>query len=193
MSRQTIATKVSADASQVAAKAARDSADALINSERAWILVEVQPANGGTLCKPTETTSYRGNPQTTVEVTLIIKNEGKSPAWITEYVVHLQIVNSFSKEPPVEFNWATLASLGPDPMAVGQESVLNGTLSCKGHLDKESGVDKELKFLVIYGFFKYRDPFSDARYTRLGYWITENRLHRIPRLGKGSYEWNDYT
>ena len=50
------------------------------------------------------------------------------------------------------------------------------------------------KFLVIYGYIKYRDIFSpDERETRFGYKITDDyRLERIS--GSGDFwQYNSYT
>ena len=164
-------TKLSTDAAKETAEAARLNADAFINSERSWIMVELEPMPGyGERIHRGWTTAA-----THVPVRVACRNEGRSPAWITEKRACLKIVDSIPPEPNLE----SIADVDPDldAVAVGKSArAWDVTLSCEGR----AGVEDHVTMLLIYGVVKYRDAFSRKHSTTFGYVLGVNdRLKRI--------------
>jgi hypothetical protein len=76
-------------------EAAKKSADAMINSERAWILVKVVHQVDGD-----EFPLTRSNgPDTRFCGEVILTNEGRSPCWITDVRLKFEIVESLPNIP----------------------------------------------------------------------------------------------
>jgi hypothetical protein len=85
LQKQTIAT-------ETAANAARDNTQVLLNSERAWILVET----GGI---PDNFESNQ-NSMGFLDIRPIIRNSGKTPGWITRGFIRYYLVPAGSQLPP---------------------------------------------------------------------------------------------
>jgi hypothetical protein len=152
-------------------------ADAMINSERAWIMVEVEPVPGAGPIWDGETMTREvmdlraGN--TTFTARIICKNDGKAPAWITEKHACLDIVDSLPKTP----DWGRIQpiQMEPEPLSVGQiGKPKDEALTCKR--PREQG-----KIVILYGIIKYRDTFRANRTTSFGYKVRDDgALERLP-------------
>lgn len=155
----------------------RQQTDVLINSERAWVMVEVEPVPGagpiwdGQTMTREITDLIVGN--TTFTARIICKNDGKAPAWITEKHACLDIVDVLPKTP----DWGRTQSIQiePEPLSVGQiGKPKDEALTCKRR--REIG-----KMVVLYGIIKYRDTFGDNRSTSFGYKVRDDGvLERLP-------------
>ncbi len=175
----------------IAAEAAKASADALINSERAWIMAqiiwsaEMPGAADPTRLRVIEGTGSEGE-TLSVDVHLIYKNDGRTPGWITERRILFRQVEMLPLPPQFEVLPGDHQVIGPEPLKVGGHGKVPAILTVAGR--REQG-----KKLVIYGFIKYRDVFEPERVTRFGYVITpNNRIERI--VGDGDWwQYNSYT
>jgi hypothetical protein len=169
-------------ASHAAANAAKSSADALISSERAWIMAElklVEPNAVSGITQPDNTI------WTHVHFDLICTNAGTTPAWIFEQSVCVEVTDRviFSNTP-----YPTPEILKPDgrhvqlfyqiwPVVKGDPPIQSrGTTKCKGWATRDNRL-----YTYIYGVVRYRDAFSPLRETYFGYVVTEDvTLNRIP-------------
>jgi hypothetical protein len=161
------------------ARAAKKSADALINAERAWIMVDIEWAN-----KRPYVVTHAG-PRTEIDILLICRNQGKSPAWITERQVKTVMVTVI---PPVpQMDGAEVLNYIEPLTANGPESKLRRRPCCEGLVQPEGPV------LLVYGVVKYRDVFRMNRETWFGYEISGAASD--PRLGRlaGYQEYNHCT
>jgi len=155
----------------------REQTGALINSERAWIMVDVDrvPGVGGLTDMQgiemgvgpvrTEATGFRAR--------IVCRNDGKTPAWITEKRAGLDILDSIPESP----DWSRTAQIqvAPEPISVGQASEPHDeTLFSKR--GRAPG-----KIIILYGIVKYRDPFGANRSTSFGYLVQDDgSLERLP-------------
>ena len=150
---------------------------ALINSERAWIMVDVDrvPGMGGIMDGhgiemgvgpvQTESTGFRAR--------IVCRNDGKTPAWITEKRAGLDILDSIPETP--DWSRTTQIQVVPEPISVGQASKpRDETLFSKR--GRALG-----KITILYGIVKYRDPFGANRTTSFGYQVRDDgSLERLP-------------
>jgi hypothetical protein len=161
---------------RTAANAAKVSADALINSERAWIMVDIDPVpglGGGRMLGGMENETH--TQVTSAQFRITCRNEGKTPAWITEKRACLKIMNG---SPPVnpDLNSTKVIQYEPEPLAVGKETRRDGSLTYEGW-------ENLGQITIIYGVIKYRDVFADSRSTVFGYVLTvDNRFERLTGL-----------
>jgi hypothetical protein len=158
-------------AAVTAANAAKNSADALIASERAWVMVDLEKVPGVGLVKGYS--SYEGR-NVSVRVKCICINQGKTPARIRNKQICLLLTTP--NEPlPINPNLAIeLFDSTPETLQSGQHSTRDWTLTCKG----DTGMGN---MVVVYGVVKYRHIFSDTEVrTTFGYRVTEDeRLERL--------------
>jgi hypothetical protein len=162
----------------------KDQTRALINSERAWIMVEVDrvPGMGGIIDGSrsemgvgpvhTENTAFRAR--------IVCKNDGKTPAWITEKWAGLDIIDSLPESP--DWKRTTLLEVAPEPLIVGEVGkAKDETLICKR--GRALG-----KMTILYGIVKYRDPFGANRATSFGYEVRDDGT--LERLQNPKYNEN---
>jgi hypothetical protein len=166
-----------------AADAAKASADALINSERAWLMVDLQWEGGGRSKLVNTSSLIQGTlvEKTAACVDSIILNNGRSPAWIIEKRINMAISENIPPEP--ELQLVPVSDPILEPIATSGKSTWHAEPGCKGKPDVG-------KITIIFGMIKYRDIFNKTRETRFGYMVSPGRdLERIP-----SYpEYNKYT
>lgn len=153
--------------------AVKASTDALINSERAWIMVEVEPmGNVGGIFDGEEIVRDIITHSTTADIRIISRNDGKTPAWITQISVGIDVVDSLPAKP----NWdiAEVVKAEPEPVSVGASSKLEvKDLNC--NKARDSGI-----MIVIYGIVEYRDIFAGGRSTTFGYRVSvDGRFARL--------------
>lgn len=177
---------------EIAAQSAQKSADALINSERAWIMADIAwAADVPHAPKPTTlrvcSSSGTEGKKFSIFVCLVCKNDGKTPAWITERSAWLGLFYNLPTTPdtkqPIAFTYSDL-----QPLSVGQSSTVQNEPTCKGDYPEVGG-----PALVIYGVVKYRDAFGSHE-TWYGYAIHGDPGAR-PRLERlaGYPEYNKNT
>ena len=87
--------RVSAKAASVSALASDKSAESLINSERAWIMAELVfsadlPAPAPTKSRIVYGDSSDGRHTIAIDVCLICRNDGRTPAWISCTRIHFR-------------------------------------------------------------------------------------------------------
>jgi hypothetical protein len=166
------------EANHKSADAAHKSADALVSAERAWVMVEVHWATQrGQLFR---NESSDGTVRTMADVNLICRNQGKTPAWITERHIRIEVTDSVAPQPQLQ---GAEISYDPEPLAVGgADSFQHWSLIGDGWAG-------EGRFVLIYGVVKYRDVFSPSRETWFGY-IVKPDGHRLERIAHPEYNKN---
>lgn len=152
------------------AKAAKASADALENSERAWVMVNVYSRLGDSV--PIYNRSGADGIHTQAMVTIVAKNHGRSPAWI---VRHFQRFQSFDEIPRIPDFTQDLAT----PEFYSVPVTPNG-----GDYEKQCDLMYEGKRDIhrkdiVYGIVQYRDIFDRLRTTTYGYYLLGSSLERM--------------
>lgn len=151
-------TETTANAAMESAVAAKASADALINSERAWVMVSVGWAPGAEM-------GLEGTgPDYTVNITLRYKNDGKTPAWIIERRGCLRIIDGLNLSEKPDLEATEVLQHGTVSLAVGQVESLDTPLTCKGCPTFDNAT-------VVYGIVRYRNAFGGTGETYFGYKI----------------------
>jgi len=174
---QALKTHHAADAAKLSAKAAENSATAMINGERAWVMAEVKfPLGAGPL-------SFSGginDGSTITDFEVVVKNVGRTPAWIYEQVVQMTV----SKLPPApEFDETCQTNMGVYPVVQDEPATTwKPFVEAKGLPDLDGQP-------YIFGVVRYRDAFSDFRETYFGYVVRDHkRLERLPNPAYNKYK-----
>jgi hypothetical protein len=165
----------------IAAQAAKASADALMNSQRAWVMVDALFFDGSGIVQHTQ---GDGKVRTSATLKVILKNSGPTPAWIFEQFVRLEVIDKviISEEvyPPPVFigpGFITQTNYQILPITSAQEPF-------KWRADVQGdgwATDTNALHTYIYGIVRYRDAFSSYRETYFGYSVRSNgALERIP-------------
>jgi hypothetical protein len=149
------------------------------NSERAWVMGEIewdQKKLPDGKAFVVEGDGSEGK-STGIWITLVCKNEGKSPGWIYEKRMKFELVKALDGRPNFEsaqFQWT-----GREPIGIGNAfphtTKVPRLVIAPGHAETDDT-------LVVYGIVKYRDIFGKARSTTVGYRITSDR--RLERLAE---------
>jgi len=145
--------------------AAKKSADALINTERAWIMVELEwvPGYLGRALGSRKNGDGEQTFNTSAPIRIKYTNEGKTIAWIDEKLACFQIVKRLPEEPDL----GVLEMLDPEPEWVGIKG--GGKLDRSFETDGQEGIDCAMS--VIWGVIKYRDAFNTRHETVFGFRI----------------------
>lgn len=152
----------------------------LINSERAWVTDTV--IWGGGPPQLFKMTDASGEHTSTV-VDLFWNNHGKTPAWVSEAHIKME-VTSAGPSPTPDLAGAEVF-YGPVPVIPGNPPRKDGhrfDLSCKGFANEKPWMT------LIYGVIKYRDVFTPAEKTWetwFGYRVVAN--HGLERLAHPEY------
>jgi hypothetical protein len=180
---QSVQTKKAAEAAKNSAEAANKNANALINSERAWIMVDVRFGRSHGLLH--ETPGAWGTEATSAELVVTLKNSGPTPAWVYEQFACLwvtdEIIQSAQFYPSPKFPFAMRGmghkNYGIYPISRGDDDVTwAATVSHEGWATPENGL-----YVYVFGVTWYRDAFNAFRETYWGYVVTDTRaLRRIP-------------
>lgn len=156
---------------EIAASAALRNAQAVIDAERAWVMVELGwiPGSAGRM----PGASIDRGPHTTVAIRFKYTNEGKTIAWIDEKLACFQIVKDLPKEPDL----SVLEMIDAEPEWIGSKA--------GGHLDQAleaAGEEGMVDISVVWGLIRYRDAFGKHE-TTFGFRIRpDNRFERIAGL-----------
>jgi hypothetical protein len=171
---------------RVSASASQQSMRVLINSERAWVMTEIQWEEKGWVGN-----IHKGEESVYFSGFLMCKNDGSSPAWITEMFARMIVadIDGYPKKPdfssPIVIGYDFLGAV-VEPLTVGKEHKFPIELRCSGKLVYP-------KIAIIYGYVRYADIFKEERYTGFGYTVgKDNMLCRIP-IGGDTAEYNRYT
>jgi hypothetical protein len=158
-------------------------ANALINSERAWVMVDVEWDTHKWADREAHVLegSGTGGDTTGIYVVLTCRNEGRSPAWIEEKRARFQIVDALPDTP--DLTSAEFVHARPEPIGVGKANKIPWQATATGH-------ESPGKMMVVYGVVKYRDIFDKFRETTFGYRITPSR--ELVRL-EGKRDYNKHT
>jgi hypothetical protein len=176
-------------ATRIAAEAAKKSADALIATERAWVMAQIDGdrrkwSDGNVHIVEGSGTS---GDSTGTWIILSCHNEGKSPAWIYEKRVKFDVVPKVHPAP--DFDSLPVTFSGREPIGIGQAAIPNVT---KLHrLEIAKGHAKPGDIMIIYGIVRYYDIFRERRTATFGYQITEDAEgYTLERLTEAAYNEN---
>jgi hypothetical protein len=160
-----------------AAEAAKASADSIINSERAWIFLDIALIGNVVHAQQHEPHITR------IRASYRYRNVGKSPAWITEMIFYSEIYNSGSLPKKPDIGSLGPFEYGPQPFEAG------GDKTCEQSWDVQ-GRPGSGNFTLVLGVIKYLDIFEKQRITVCGYMLSpdEKTLERI-----AGHEYNQYT
>src|SRR5580658_3735717 len=157
-------------ATQVAAVAAKQSADAAINSERAWVMVDVSWVSPDGP-KVVEGTSSSGGQGTGLYVRIVCSNRGKTPAQIVEKRI-CSFLNKIGVELPAEPNldYIDVFDFEPHYIQANEQWTKDTWVSAEGVRG-----NSEFSTLYIYGVVRYRHLFSEIpAQTTFGYKLVGN-------------------
>lgn len=151
----------------VQAKAALLTAKAMVNSERAWVMADLR-------WRDRVRTGRNNMDGQWADLDLFCKNDGRTPAWITEKFARLAIVTTIPEEPDFSsICHRDFHKICTEPLRVGGDSTISVDLACEGLREAE-------KTMIVYGFVRYRDVFSSDSETRFGYiFAHSDQLERI--------------
>lgn len=163
----------------------KKSTDALINSERSWIMTELDWQDGRNRIHVT--TERKGDSRVdTSRIYLVLrgKNEGRTPAWITAIKFWCTL---YFEAPPAKPDIAAdiaFSRLGPDPLGIGQPLIENLDLRYDGQRTQIASA------VIIYGVVEYRDVFGDHE-TWCGYTVRGDPEHVYLERLAGYREYNN--
>ena len=153
MEAQSASTKQAADAATVGALAAQQSAQVIINSERAWLLLEKGPT---------------GN-VTPGGIAFQFKNHGRTPAWITEINTALVL----SKRILLDIDPSVLEVRPFNNFVVVPGETTRPWVNNLKPLDAPPD-EFNATWVFFFGIVKYRDIFQQARETGFLFQFVEN-------------------
>src|SRR5712692_11835127 len=108
-------------------------AAALVNSERAWVMVDVEWDTAKWADRKAHVVegSGTGGDTTGIYVVLTCRNEGRSPAWIEEKRARFEIVEVLPDTP--DLSTAEFVQAGLEPVGVGRTNQSAWQAIAKGH------------------------------------------------------------
>jgi hypothetical protein len=166
MRKQTTILNESADATKRAADAALLNAQAVIDADRAWIMLDSFQPEGKDFWEIVRKNALSANPVPTY-VVVRFKNCGRTPAWLIESTVKLETseMNSskFSFDYGELFTRADGEPITPGestpPVQVQLEPIRAEYLT----VDDMVAIQEGREFLYLYGVLRYRDVFSERK------------------------------
>jgi hypothetical protein len=139
-----------AEATRESAEAATRSANSLIGIERAWLVPQG-------FIEPAELPSARLHPQQTVEFAACIRNCGRTPAWLSEWLCKALVADTTDIQAVLDYG-APHGHPGGMPFAPDQaENFLADLNPQPSALDD---IQAGRKHLYVYGVVRYRDIFG---------------------------------
>ena len=125
----------------------------LVTSERPWVTVPLawSPGYPGLFnhAHIEDGNTARGYNST---VRMTYKNDGRTPAWITERRACLKITRDMSLPPYPPLEDAEVVKCGPESLAAGEEKWFDTPLTCEGCQTLDN-------IALVYGIVKYRTAF----------------------------------
>lgn len=157
--------------------------------ERAWILAEVQwdkgrwPDGKAHVLHGRSSVMGAESTSTAVYVQLVCKNEGASPAWITEKRMGFAIGKDLPIRPALDM--AEIIQSGREPLGIGNT---DDPITKESTVSIGQGIADVGDVSVIYGVVKYEDIFGRQHTTMFGYRITPtNELKRLEGYAAYNY------
>ena len=169
------AAEKNADAARDAAMTSRISTEAMLNSERAWILAELGwNKDAGHVLEVSGMEKGKSIDTTNVCVKLTCRNEGRTPAWIDRVRGGCAIVNAetvaMSGDKSSALFFGSMGAVG-----AGKEDWRRLDLTCPGHR-------KANEFISVYVLVEYHDILGLTRETGVGHSILGNEIRRQDEL-----------
>jgi hypothetical protein len=153
------ATRISAEETKTAANAALLNAQAVINSERPWLLIQTNEIKDPFLI-PVEAGSRHA-----AHCIFSIKNWGRTPGIVFSEKVELQISDNPIALPDCKVYNVDWKRDNPLPFPPNESIPVEANLSPIGFITKKDsdGILSKDKFLWLCGFIRYRDTFERAK------------------------------
>jgi hypothetical protein len=160
----------------------RNNVNALVAGQRAWVMVDIELEPEGMVV------TESGNDRTyNVQVVMKYRNDGQTPAWITERRASLiGIADNLIPAQP-DLTGSEIIAQGTVPLAVGHRhgyGQVSTPLGCTAIATPDC-------MYLIYGVVRYRTAFNGTGKTTFGYRVTRG-WDRLERLD-GWPEWNENT
>lgn len=161
---------------EVTATAALESARAVVQSERAWIVVDASFVPGSPKVM-LHTDMVQDVRQSVASIRLLFLNEGKTLAWIDEVFARFQIIKDLPQSP----DRSVLELISEEPMLIGGQAPARSQ-SCD-YILVADGHQLDAQASVVWGVVKYRDTFGQHE-TVFGFQIVgrEKTIKRLPEL-----------
>jgi hypothetical protein len=156
------------------ARAAKDNADGLINSERAWLLIQMKfsspsARDGAYFWSDSRPLSVeevlRGDYLKPETAEYIIENYGRSPGWITSQWANVKIVKSINGLPEEAGYFSRPGSLLVEKSNQLIEPRGQKKRSIEIPASNLDSVSRRESFLYVYGIIKYRDVWNKEHET----------------------------
>lgn len=163
----------SANAAERAADAAKKSADAILNVERAWVFASVKHSETGPHSFAQGV--IEGVTTVTVFIDVVCTNEGKTPAWIIEKHLGMGFFDVIPETPPLVE--CQISQYEPEPLGAGKVAKwINLNPSCNGIMGQG-------QTMLIYGVVRYRHMFSEEiKHTTFGYVVSSGGIRNVPQF-----------
>lgn len=174
--------RLATESAKQSADAAKASADVLVNSERAWIIVNIRWTEGKVFFVHSTSINAKTAHETTgLDIDLLCINEGRCPAWIIEEKIRVEVV-PYPTFPPSFDPADTQFEERYELVGVRQQS--------ESPRRRVFGKGWNGKHAYVYGFVRYRDTFTlppkEPRITWFGF-----KVHQNGSIGRIlSYEYN---
>ncbi len=161
-------------------------ADAMINSERAWLLVDLERVPGVGVHETTGLNkSGIQTVQTTVYVRCVCSNHGRTAARVIEK--RCCLIQTDSDDPLPQTPNLDIDITDPIPHYLGTENPVTRDWAITGDALEFPG-----QMVVIYGVVKYKHLFSQEEvHTTFGYKLTAD--HKLERLTEDYRKYNENT
>jgi hypothetical protein len=181
-------TKNIAIAANSSADAAKKSADALVFSERAWVMADLRCSTASHFLHGDHTEN--GVAAQTLDITgleLTCVNDGNSPAWITEKAIRLVVMKPGENLPTnPTLTSKDIVQDHVEPLGPGRETKKVLDLRGEGRHSLNTAT-------LIYGVVRYRDIFKEERETWFCYQMTGYKTNYLLARIPGSPEYNRNT
>jgi hypothetical protein len=155
--------------------------DAMVNSERAWMQVDLGLGPNPAVI---ENTSGAGPVFTFITVSVKWLNVGRTPAWINLTQIGLMILPDEINAPASLPEAGDLSIIGPEMVGADKVFAQTGTVKALGRITREN-------VGLIYGKVSYFDIFRIHHTTTFGFFVQEDR--RIQRLPFVYPVYNEHT
>jgi hypothetical protein len=170
---------------QQTADAAKLNAEAFIKSERAWVVTRIEFTKGNIK----EGSTYDGHGafvKTTLNVVLICRNDGNTPAWILEQTMWCR---THTEAPPHKPDTTdpSFVDHGFQPISIGRQVETKASIESSDHREAFSG-----RVTILYAVVKYKDAFGPHE-TWCGYLIRGDLGHGWLERLTGYEEYNRYS
>ncbi|HEY0701158.1 MAG TPA: hypothetical protein VGD60_00175 [Candidatus Acidoferrales bacterium] len=155
--------------------------EAQVNSERAWMEVEIEL---DTLHAITELTQGQSPTNTVVSLTINWMNVGRTPAWINLTQISMMMLKSETEAPVVSPTPGEPSVIGPQMVGANKTFEQSGDVKAEGILDPG-------RVGLIYGEVSYFDIFKAYHTTTFGFIVDHTR--RVRRLNFMYAAYNVHT